>query len=201
MATALIETFKNHIHSANDNLLIFKTQDNIKYKKYTQYLYDDKNKDIYDNIHTISNAKDAKDVKDVKDVRHNTEPVMFNVKHIVQFVEPIDSGTSICNKNNQKKNNIKPYDIILNETNTILHDIEHIKGRIYDLISYNNFIKIFGKKKSAEAMSGIVNNRWNKSVALLISFMFDKIVNYNGTDIVYNKDNIKGSILVNCRNV
>ena len=45
--------------------------------------------------------------------------------------------------------------------------------------------------KSSEIMSGIVNNRWNKSIALFISFLFDKSINYNNNIITYNKEKSK----------
>ena len=37
-------------------------------------------------------------------------------------------------------------------------------------------------------MSGIVNNKWNKSTALFVSFILNKIINYNGAMITYNKE-------------
>jgi hypothetical protein len=47
-------------------------------------------------------------------------------------------------------------------------------------------------------MSGIVNNRWNKSIALFISFLFDKSINYNSNIITYNKEKCKEIIETIC---
>jgi hypothetical protein len=50
--------------------------------------------------------------------------------------------------------------------------------------------------KCAEIMSGIVNNRWNKSTVLFISFLLDKEVYYNEKVIIYNKEKNKGRITI-----
>ena len=84
---------------------------------------------------------------------------------------------------------IKPLDVILRETNTLSIDLEHVKNKLIEAVSRPDYVKVFGVKKSAEIISGIVNNRWNKSVALFISFLFDKTVVYNNEQILYNKNN------------
>jgi hypothetical protein len=102
--------------------------------------------------------------------------------------------------NNKKKSakdtTIKPIDIIMNETTAFPNTAEHIKDSIITLISKEEFSKIFGMTKCAEIMSGIVNNRWNKSTALFISFFLDKEVCYNEKVIVYNKEKNKGRITI-----
>ena len=46
-------------------------------------------------------------------------------------------------------------------------------------------------------MSGIVNNRWNKSTALFISFLFEKGINYNNTIINYYKNsNVSNTLTI-----
>lgn len=64
------------------------------------------------------------------------------------------------------------------------------------MISTEEFSKIFGLTKCAEIMSGIVNNRWNKSTALFISFLLDKEVYYNDKLIIYNKEKNIGRITI-----
>ena len=73
---------------------------------------------------------------------------------------------------------------------------EYIKDSIITLISKEEFSKVFGLTKCAEIMSGVVNNRWNKSTALFISFLFDKEVYYNEKIILYNKEKNGGVITV-----
>jgi hypothetical protein len=77
----------------------------------------------------------------------------------------------------------------MKETTSFNISTEYIKDSIITLISKEEFSKVFGLTKCAEIMSGVVNNRWNKSTALFISFLFDREVYYNDKNILYNKDN------------
>lgn len=101
-----------------------------------------------------------------------------------------------------KPSTIKPLDIlcglggIMDETASLHRTTEHIKESIIALITKDEFSKIFGMTKCAEIMSGIVNNRWNKSTALFISFFLDKEVYYNDKVIVYNKEKNNGRITI-----
>jgi len=96
-----------------------------------------------------------------------------------------------------KATTIKPLDILMNETMSFHTSADYIKESIITLITRDEFSKIFGMTKCAEIMSGIVNNRWNKSTALFISFFLDKEVYYNDKVIVYNKEKNKGRITIN----
>jgi len=91
---------------------------------------------------------------------------------------------------------IKPLDIIMSETMCFHNSADYIKEAIIALITKEEFSKIFGMTKCAELMSGIVNNRWNKSTALFISFFLDKEVLYNDKVILYNKDKNIGRITI-----
>ena len=91
---------------------------------------------------------------------------------------------------------IKPLDIIVNETTAFHNSTDYIKESLITFITKDEFSKIFGMTKCAEIMSGIVNNRWNKSTALFISFLLDKEVYYNEKVIVYNKEKNKGRITI-----
>ena len=100
------------------------------------------------------------------------------------------------NKKDAKATTIKPLDILMNETMSFHTSADYIKESIITLITRDEFSKIFGMTKCAEIMSGIVNNRWNKSTALFISFFLDKEVYYNDKVIVYNKEKNKGRITI-----
>jgi hypothetical protein len=93
-----------------------------------------------------------------------------------------------------KKDVIKPLDIILQETNTFPQAVDKVKDKLIEVLSTQEYIKVFGAKKSAEMMTGIVNNKWNKSTALFLSFLFDKTVVYNEENILYNKEKNNGII-------
>lgn len=90
----------------------------------------------------------------------------------------------------------KPLNIIINETTSFNNSTEYIKEALITMISKEEFTKVFGQTKCAEIMSGIVNNRWNKSTALFISFLLDKEVYYNDNIVIYNKEKNKGRIVI-----
>ena len=111
----------------------------------------------------------------------NAAAATASSKKKVDKVEAITKG--------KKDTTIKPLDIIMKETTSFNISTEYIKDSIITLISKEEFSKVFGLTKCAEIMSGVVNNRWNKSTALFISFLFDREVYYNDKNILYNKDN------------
>jgi hypothetical protein len=79
--------------------------------------------------------------------------------------------------------------IILEESQTYETFRDDVREKIINFVSSKEFNKVFGITKSAEIMSGIANNRFNKSTVLFISFLFDKCVVYNNKNIIYNKNN------------
>lgn len=95
-----------------------------------------------------------------------------------------------------KDTGFKPLDIIMTETISLNNSTEHIKDALITLISKEEFSKVFGLTKCAEIMSGVVNNRWNKSTALFISFLLDKEVYYNKKIFLYNKEKNRGRITI-----
>ena len=73
----------------------------------------------------------------------------------------------------------------------------YIKEKLIEKISEIEYTKVFGQKKSSEIVKGLVENKWNKSLILFISFLLDKKILYENKEIVYNKDlmNIETIIL------
>jgi hypothetical protein len=116
------------------------------------------------------------------------------------LAEAVESHNTVVSKKTvakgKKDTTIKPLDIIIKETGSFNISTEYIKESIITLISKEEFSKTFGLTKCAEIMSGVVNNRWNKSTALFISFLLDKEVYYNDKSILYNKEKNVGKITV-----
>ena len=106
------------------------------------------------------------------------------------------AATKLAKKKPVKDTGVKPLDIIMTETISLNNSTEHIKDALISLISKEEFSKVFGLTKCAEIMSGVVNNRWNKSTALFISFLFDKEVYYNEKISLYNKEKNRGRITI-----
>jgi|UniRef100_A0A6C0LXM4 hypothetical protein len=107
----------------------------------------------------------------------------------------LHKNTPIISKN-KKDETIKPLDVIIKETMSFDNSTKYIKDVLITLISKEEFTKIFGLTKCAEIMSGIVNNRWNKSTALFISFLLDKEIYYNEKVVLYNKEKNIGRITI-----
>lgn len=93
-------------------------------------------------------------------------------------------------KDTKKEKKIKPLTFICDNLYIIEDDtnIQYIKNKLVDRISNKNYIKVFGVKKSSEIMSAIINNRWNMSLVLFLSFLFDKKIFYDKKEILFNKE-------------
>ena len=133
----------------------------------------------------------------------DTVTSVTRVTSITQQTTSIPAATAvtaaIISKNKKKPakdTSIKPLEIIMNETASFHNSSEYIKEGLINFITKEEFSKIFGLTKCAEIMSGIVNNRWNKSTALFISFLLDKEVYYNDKTILYNKEKNGGRITI-----
>jgi hypothetical protein len=100
-----------------------------------------------------------------------------------------ETRTCTQKKGNGNKDKNSPMKIILEESLTYDTYRDDVRDKIIKFISTKEFGKVFGITKSAEIMSGIANDRFNKSTVLFISFLFDKCVIYNDKNIIYNKNN------------
>lgn len=128
---------------------------------------------------------------------NNTETYNMFTQHI-KYVEPIvkeiENEDNEIKKSSKKKSQkkkeelIKPIELIVRETNSFPDFANEIKDKLIKFISQKEFNKVFGATKNSEIMTGIVNNKWNKSTALFVSFILSKIINYNGAMITYNKE-------------
>lgn len=172
---------------------------------------------LYNKLTSTTNAS-VIEWKDINTCIYNKHSQNFSIKEkrlvintvekpeidIITVVVPKEKVTDIVlnkhqptiSKNKKKDETIKPLDIIINETTSFNNSTEYIKENLVKMISTEEFTKIFGLTKCAEIMSGIVNNRWNKSTALYISFLLDKEVYYNDKTIIYNKEKNRGRITV-----
>ena len=126
------------------------------------------------------------------------EPI---INDVVVIIPKVTEKDKVLNKqqpviSKKKDETIKPLNIIINEISSFNISTEYIKDTLVKMISTEEFSKIFGLTKCAEIMSGIVNNRWNKSTALFISFLLDKEVFYNDKFMIYNKEINVGRITI-----
>ena len=65
-------------------------------------------------------------------------------------------------------------------------DIDYIREQLLDFISIKEFQSVFGVKNTTEIMKGITNNKWNKQLILLFSFLFDISFLYLKKDVMFD---------------
>ena len=81
-----------------------------------------------------------------------------------------------------------PLDIIIRHTSTAIIFKNEIKEKLIEFITFPEFAKAFGVKKSAEIISALTRDSWNQSMALFISFLFDANVIYKDKSYLFNKN-------------
>ena len=166
---------------------------------------------------SLAEWKDVSESIFNKHVQHSQHPHHHNAKVIVEeqihtpiilvdtnakckdnkdIMQPQVLQQVLKSKKKEKDTTIKPLEIIISETTSFNNSTAYVKEALVAMISKEEFAKIFGMTKCAEMMSGIVNNRWNKSTALFISFLLDKEVYYNDNIVLYNKEKNKGRITI-----
>jgi hypothetical protein len=183
----MIDILYNKLAAANDASHVeWKDIDESIFRKHTQHYKVNAATNVIDFIEPpiISKNIDKEIDKD-------------NNKEVITKTTTKDiKQTQQASKSKKKDNTIKPLDIIISETSSFSNSTAYVKDALVVLISKEEFAKIFGATKCAEIMSGIVNNRWNKSTALFISFLLDKEICYNDKVILYNKEKNKGRITI-----
>lgn len=121
--------------------------------------------------------KEVKEVvKEVKEVNEVNEVVKKVVKEVKEAAV----------KDMKKCENLSPLEFIMEHCSVNIISKDYIKQKLIETISRKDYNKIFGLKKSSEIMTGITKDRWNKSLALFMSFLSDKEILYKGVIIKYN---------------
>jgi hypothetical protein len=191
MSEDILQRLEKQLLSAGPKDILWKYKCDTIYRKHTQYV-----PQVKERPNEVADKPVAVHVNEVADkpvVVHVNEvadkPVAVHVNEVVN--RPVRRTVK-----HVKSVSVKPLDIILQETNTFPQAIDKVKDKLIEVLSMQEYIKVFGAKKSAEMMTGVVNNKWNKSTALFLSFLFDKTVVYNQENILYNKDKNNGSILI-----
>ena len=203
----MINVLANKLPSLPDRKnLIWKNSDEDLYNKFSQYDKPNNTLPILKNAPQISEISEISEIsiptvpKEPADVQSiNKIPKVLKVYPIKLFNDNADNVGVPTVSNMQKqlnpiketKKNVKktnPIDTILAESSTCDIYKSDVKEKLIALITSNEFSKVFGITKSSEIMSGIVNERVNKSIAIFISFLFDKCVIYNDKEFIFNKN-------------
>jgi len=146
--------------------------------------------------HQQPNKENSNTTKKASHIPEVCEEKVLQAAPVIQAAKVRLTDISSNKKKPSKDATIKPFEIIMSETLSFHNSTDYIKESLITMISKEEFSKIFGLTKCAEIMSGIVNNRWNKSTALFISFLFDKEVYYNDKIVLYNKEKNRGRITI-----
>ena len=191
---------------SNNNKSIWKLNNNYLYNKFTQYveLNDElveeefkKEKNVI-----VENEKKEKIVdnkininKEIEnDIQNNIQNDIQNEIENENITNLSESKKKLMKSTNLKiKNKIKkqlPLELICNQLNLMISEntYNYIKTKITNNLEDKKYIKVFGVKKTAEIVSGIVNNKWNISLVLFMSFLLDKKFIYLKKEILYNKE-------------
>lgn len=138
-----------------------------------------------------SNIPVGKSRNSILEDRNCVAPVELDVANVPvdKMRAVVDHRVNTIKPKDTKGKKVGPMKIILEESLSYDTFRDDVRDKIINFISSKEFAKVFGMTKSAEIMSGIANDRFNKSTALFISFLFDKCVVYNKNNIIYNKNN------------
>jgi hypothetical protein len=189
----ILDTLYNKLGACNDvSLAEWKDIDPVLFKKHSQV------SQASQHSHIPLNTKVSNVIPEIVEVREEKPSAVVKPSAVAPATDTkIGNGSNAASKKKPAKDTtIKPLNIIMNETLSFHNSTEYIKDALIILISKEEFSKIFGLTKCAEIMSGVVNNRWNKSTALFISFLLDKEVYYNDKVIIYNKEKNTGRITI-----
>jgi len=65
---------------------------------------------------------------------------------------------------------------------------ECVKEKLMEFISLKEFQSVFGVKNTTEIVKGIDNNKWNKNLIILFSFLFDTSFIYLKKIVCFDKN-------------
>jgi len=204
----LIKYIEN-IENKNISDILWKLNNNDLYNKFTQYNYNiilKQNDDLINKNNILITNKEKLQNKIIKDkLLYQYDNIEKKINNF-DICEHKDTDKDICQdihtdndiiekkKPGMKKKIIEykflPFELICLYSNIVYSDNskKYIKNKLIEKISDKNYIKVFGIKKSSEIMSGIVNNNWNKSLVIFISFLLDKKIIYEKKEVLFNKE-------------
>lgn len=186
MSDTIIDLY-SHLSSSSNNLLLWSYNENLDlYNKHTQYIT------ILDNIPSPISIKVLQeplyDIQEIPKVCESPKNINSNGLLRQPLSVLLNEEKKYIKKKKELKEVITPLELIMRECDSPDISKDYIKEAIINLISRNEYIKVFGQKKSADTMSAFINNKWNKSMVFFISFLFDKKIIYNKNEIIYEKN-------------
>lgn len=178
--------------SINNEDILWKLDDIQLYQKYTQHVSHAKNvkheeKEIKKDICSKFFPTDTLDTNTAK------TSVECQLKDKPE-IKKVSTNSDKSNETSAQIQSIKrakresPMSIILklSENNDI--NSAYMQQKLIEFISKKEFMKFFGVKKSSEVMSALSANKWNKSLVLFISFIFDVSFMYLNKEVQFDSE-------------
>lgn len=192
----------DQLPSNNDDQILWKFDDVQLYEKYTQYVNQNKN-NITPCITTLptSSPKPKTAQREISitasvtefskffpthqdDKQNNKEQKKAETQEKQHSAKPESCKTEATKR--VKRQSPTTVILQLSENNEI--NSGYMQQKIIEFISKKEFIKFFGVKKSSEVMSALSANKWNKSLVLFISFLFDVSFIYLNKEVQYDSE-------------
>jgi hypothetical protein len=160
-----LESYKNHTQYID--IIVVHAEDVHVEKVHTEDVHTE-------DVHTKIDNKDDKKIENVKKIGHC----------------PVKSISDFANIETKKCKKIKPMETIILLSDNIDLNADYMRSKLVDFISKKDFRTIFGVKKAADIMKGLTENKWNKSLVIFVSFIFDTAFVYLNKDVVFNSDKL-----------
>ena len=128
------------------------------------------------------------DIKNVLDVPKNDikDVPKDDVKDVLDIPKKT-TKKSLSDKKEKVKRPL-PLDIIIQLSENNIINKDYIKNQLQTFISKKEFTTVFGVKKTSEIMKGLTDNKWNKSLVIFVSFLYDTSFIYLNSEVAYNSD-------------
>ena len=166
------------------------------FMKYCQYVH----QDAIETVETLQKVAETpqkveetpqkveETLEKVEETLEKVEETLEKVEETPQKVVETPQNSDLKAKTSKKATvkKITPIDIIISLSKNTTANTDYINNALQQFITKPNFQKVFGIKKTSEVMKGLTENRWNKSLVLFLSFMFDATFMYLNKEVVYD---------------
>lgn len=172
---------------SDDQYLMWKYEDREDlYEKYTQYVEKTESKTDVKSLKPLERIERIESSNiDIRNIISPTD-LQQKTKQNPEKTEQKDIPRDLVKKGGKRANVATPLSIVSKITDNAEINNDYMRSKLIEFISKKEFHKFFGVKKTADVMKGLSENKWNKSLALFISFMFDVSFIYLKKNVKYN---------------
>lgn len=165
-----------NIHRDMNDILWIYNEKLDTYGKHTQYIQD-----------RFQSAIKHSKIESVQNEIILPNPIQEAPK--IEVPQKQEEVYEIHEKQQRKVKKQTPFDVIFRLSDNNVVNIDYIKNTMQTFISAKEFQKVFGIKKTSEIMKGLTENKWNKSLVIFLSFIFNASFVYLGKDVIFDSNN------------